>query len=98
MPLVKRTLATFRKAEFGFLGVTVKTFKQTPRLNGEGNFFGRFFKTLKANVKAGLLPGFFIFFLPFLISCLIVGIFSSKKLERYALNIRTCFRRTLFFA
>jgi hypothetical protein len=25
------TLATFRSAEFGFLGVTVFTFRQTPR-------------------------------------------------------------------
>jgi hypothetical protein len=68
MPLVKRTLATFLKAEFGFLGVTVKTFRQTPFLNGEGKYLGRFFKTLKLNSKAGLLPGFLIFFLPFLIS------------------------------
>jgi len=36
MPLVNLTLATFLKAEFGFLGVTVKTFKQTPLLNEEG--------------------------------------------------------------
>jgi len=68
MPLVRRTLATFLKAEFGFLGVTVKTLRQIPLLNGEGNFIGRFFKTLKANSKTGLFPDFFIFFLPFLIN------------------------------
>jgi hypothetical protein len=76
--LVNRTRATFLKAEFGFLGVTVKTFKHTPLLKGDGNFFGRFFKTLNANVKAGLLPGYLIFFLPFLISCRMVGILKKE--------------------
>ena len=31
MPLVRRTLATFRSAEFGFFGVWVKTRTQTPK-------------------------------------------------------------------
>jgi hypothetical protein len=35
MPLLKRTLAIFRKAEFGFFGVVVVTLIQTPRLKGE---------------------------------------------------------------
>jgi hypothetical protein len=30
-PLVSRTRATFRSAEFGFFGVVVKTRVQTPR-------------------------------------------------------------------
>jgi len=47
MPLVNLTLATFLKAEFGFLGVVVKTFRQTPLLKGEEKSWGRFFKTLK---------------------------------------------------
>jgi hypothetical protein len=34
MPLVKRTRATFRNAEFGFLGVCVYTRVQTPRFCG----------------------------------------------------------------
>src|ERR1051325_11298971 len=34
MPLVRRTRATFRSAELGFLGVTVRTTVQTPRLKG----------------------------------------------------------------
>src|SRR5918996_66524 len=34
MPLVRRTRATLRKAEFGFLGVTVATRVQTPRRCG----------------------------------------------------------------
>jgi len=50
------------------LGVTVKTFKQTPLLKGEVCFLGRFFKTLKLNAKAGLFLAFLIFFLFFLIS------------------------------
>src|SRR6185312_663580 len=35
MPEVSRTRATFRSAEFGFLGVWVKTRVQTPRRWGE---------------------------------------------------------------
>ena len=42
IPLESRTRATFRKAEFGFLGVTVITRVQTPRFCGqrcnEGDF------------------------------------------------------------
>ena len=34
MPDVRRTFATFRMAEFGFLGVRVVTCTQTPRRNG----------------------------------------------------------------
>ncbi|MND00054.1 hypothetical protein D3C83_185440 [compost metagenome] len=33
-PLVRRTFATFRSAEFGFFGVVVYTRVQTPRRNG----------------------------------------------------------------
>ena len=35
MPLDKRTRATLRKAEFGFLGVAVYTLIQTPLLWGQ---------------------------------------------------------------
>src|ERR687895_2004531 len=34
MPLVSRTRATFRSAEFGFFGVRVITWRQTPRRCG----------------------------------------------------------------
>jgi hypothetical protein len=34
MPLTKRTRATLRWAEFGFLGVMMRTTVHTPRLNG----------------------------------------------------------------
>src|SRR6185503_8328526 len=35
MPLVSRTRATLRRAEFGFFGVEVKTRTQTPRFWGD---------------------------------------------------------------
>jgi len=34
IPLVRRTRAVFRRAEFGFFGVIVRTTVQTPRLKG----------------------------------------------------------------
>src|SRR5208283_892051 len=42
MPLDKRTRATFRKAEFGFLGVMVLTCRQTPRFCGQACMAGCF--------------------------------------------------------
>ena len=39
-PLVSRTLATFRSAEFGFLGVVVYTRRQTPRFWGHESSAG----------------------------------------------------------
>jgi len=68
MPFVNLTRATFRKAELGFLGVAVKTFKHTPLLKGEADSLGLFFKTLKVNSKAGDLVRFKVLFLPFLTS------------------------------
>ena len=52
MPLVNRTRAIFLMAEFGFFGVFVVTFTQTPRLKGAGKNMGRFFIVLKVRVKA----------------------------------------------
>src|SRR4051794_33950602 len=40
LPLESRTLATLRSAEFGFLGVIVLTWRQTPRLNGQASSTG----------------------------------------------------------
>src|SRR5919198_1707337 len=42
MPFVSRTRATFRRAEFGFFGVTVKTRVQTPRFCGAPRSAGVF--------------------------------------------------------
>src|SRR5205085_721128 len=41
MPLVSRTRATLRRAEFGFLGVVVYTRVHTPRRCGAATFFLR---------------------------------------------------------
>jgi hypothetical protein len=40
--LVKRTRATLRKAEFGFLGVVVYTLVHTPRFCGQAASAGTF--------------------------------------------------------
>jgi hypothetical protein len=58
--LVRRTFATFRSAEFGFLGVRVITCTQTPRLCGQ-------------SARAGDFDFTAIFLRPFLTSWLIVG-------------------------
>jgi hypothetical protein len=60
-PLVSRTFATLRSAEFGFFGVRVMTCVQTPRRNGQF-------------VSAGDLDFTVIFLRPFRTSWLIVGI------------------------
>src|ERR1700680_3150300 len=65
MPLVSRTRATLRSAEFGFFGVWVKTRTQTPR------FCGLF-------CNAGLFVLLTIFFRPARTSSLIVGIYLAK--------------------
>jgi len=75
---VRRTLAIFLNAEFGFLGVVVETFTQTPRLNGLLVLIGRFLSVLKTLVIAGdLVLAFWILRGRFL-SWLIVGIKMSK--------------------
>ena len=40
LPLESRTRATLRSAEFGFLGVIVLTWRQTPRLNAQPSSTG----------------------------------------------------------
>src|SRR4026207_400748 len=60
MPLVRRTRATFRSAEFGFFGVCVKTRTQTPR------FWG-------LSCSAGLFVFVTILWRPCRTSCVIVG-------------------------
>src|SRR5512141_891724 len=74
-PLVSRTLATFRSAEFGFLGVVVYTRRQTPRFWGHESSAGELL-LLATTVR------------PFRTSWLIVGIpvpsglWSSISTER----------------
>lgn len=86
MPLLNLTLATLRKAEFGFLGLTVKTLTQTPLLSGDAFLTGLFFKALKLNVKAGRFDFFFGVFLGFLINWLIVGILACLKTKISCVN------------
>src|SRR6188472_2905938 len=70
MPLVSRTRATLRSAEFGFFGVVVYTRVQTPRRCGAAT---RFLRPLP-----DLRPGVASFFLgalrPLRTSCEVVGI------------------------
>jgi len=64
MPFVRRTLAIFRIAELGFLGVLVVTLVHTPRLKGDGKKRGRFLSVLKLRLKAtdfGFRLGFTLF-------------------------------------
>src|SRR6187455_1833000 len=63
MPLVSRTRATLRSAEFGFFGVCVKTRTQTPRFCG-------------LSCSAGLLVLVRTFSRPLRTSWLIVGTFT----------------------
>jgi len=79
MPLVNLTLAIFRSAEFGFLGVVVETFVQTPRLKGAGKKTGLFFKTLNPFARATVLCLAWTLILFFLINWLIVGIDFAKS-------------------
>ncbi len=75
MPFERRTRAIFRKAEFGFFGVVVVTFKQTPRLNGAPRFRAVRLRCKVSKVVwiAGYLLFFFICFLPLRTSWLVVG-------------------------
>src|SRR3954447_10867078 len=67
---VRRTRATLRRAEFGFLGVVVYTRVQTPRRWGAATFFLRPLPDFKPGVAS-----FFVFGLrPFRTSWDVVGI------------------------
>ena len=74
-PLVKRTLAILRSAEFGFLGVMVRTWMQTPRRWGHPSpHFTRLRSEFWTQCNAGAFVPFLTGFLPFLTSWLTVGI------------------------
>src|ERR1700761_6110163 len=57
MPLVSRTRATFRRAEFGFLGVVVYTRVHTPRRCGAATFFLRPLPDFRPGVASFFLGG-----------------------------------------
>src|SRR5437764_15099135 len=69
MPLVRRTRATLRSAEFGFFGVIVYTRVQTPRRCGAATFFLRPLPDFRPGVVT-FLPGDLR---PLRISWLVVG-------------------------
>src|SRR5580692_2816912 len=69
MPLVSRTRATFRRAEFGFLGVVVNTRVQTPRRWG-------------APFRAGVFVFDCLDCRPLRTSCSIVGTRDLSEMER----------------
>src|ERR1700753_2146801 len=74
MPLVSRTRATLRSAEFGFLGVVVYTRVHTPRRCGAATFFLRPLPDFRPGV-ASFLAGFLR---PLLMSWLVVGMRCSS--------------------
>src|SRR5215510_10789908 len=69
MPLVSRTRATLRSAEFGFFGVVVYTRVHTPRRCGAATFFLRPLPDFRPGVASFLVFGC----LPLRISWLVVG-------------------------
>src|SRR3972149_6119286 len=74
MPLVRRTRATLRSAEFGFLGVWVRTLVQTPRFWGlPSPLTMRFVRALKRKRRAGALVFLTIGLRPSLTSWFMVG-------------------------
>src|SRR4029450_12818608 len=74
MPLVRRTRAILRSAEFGFFGVIVRTWRQTPRFCGAPGIDTcrrrRLFQFLR---MAGALTFFVLVWRPWRTSWLIVG-------------------------
>src|ERR1700730_1789163 len=67
-PLVRRTLATLRSAEFGFFGVVVYTRVQTPRFCGDccsAGTFLRDFCTVRGVAISWLIVGILAFTLWF---------------------------------
>src|SRR4051794_31306138 len=69
MPLVRRTRATLRSAEFGFFGVIVYTRVQTPRRWGAATFFLRPLPDFRPGVVTFLVGDL----RPLRISWLVVG-------------------------
>src|SRR4051812_49677904 len=55
--LVRRTRATFRRAEFGFFGVVVYTRVHTPRFCGAATFFLRPLPDFRPGVASFLVLG-----------------------------------------
>src|SRR3954447_10160960 len=83
--LVRRTRATLRRAEFGFLGVVVYTRVQTPRRCGAATFFLRPLPDFKPGVAS-----FFVFGLrPLRTSWDVVGIRREMVAVSYKIARRS---------
>src|ERR1700750_371895 len=78
MPLVARTRATLRSAEFGFLGVVVYTRVHTPRRCGAATFFLRPLPDFRPGVASFLVFGL----RPLRTSWDVVGIRRSRLAAR----------------
>src|ERR687889_2780041 len=86
IPLVSRTRATLRSAEFGFFGVVVYTRVHTPRRCGAATFFLRPLPDFRPGVAS-----FFVFgFRPLRTSWEVVGI----RRERVAVGLYAVAPRT----
>src|SRR5689334_17205341 len=93
--LVSRTRAILRSAEFGFLGVIVRTWMHTPRLKGDPLLVTRRpFRVLKLKRSAGAVVFLRSFARPFRTSWLIVGnVHSLQSGNKHRnLSIRALFR------
>src|SRR5437764_522786 len=80
MPLVSRTRATLRSAEFGFFGVVVYTRVQTPRRCGAATLVLRPLPDLRPGVESF----FFGTLRPLRTSWEVVGIWTRKCSSDYA--------------
>src|SRR3990170_5907374 len=82
MPLVRRTRAIFRRAEFGFLGVMVRTTVHTPRFWGEPRRSSTNRLRIEFHVRrrAGVSTFLRSFLRPLRTSCAVVGICSFRLL------------------
>ena len=84
IPLVRRTRATLRKAEFGLRGVVVRTWVQTPRFWGLPARLARVrpVKALWVTLNAGAVVFLGLGLRPLRTSWLIVGNFASAASSR----------------
>src|SRR5512136_2903927 len=80
IPLVSRTRAIFRSAEFGFLGVVVRTIVHTPRFCGAPLDWRtrRCFLVFSVYISAGALLLALLDWRPLRINWLIVGTLASE--------------------
>src|SRR5689334_4713420 len=83
MPLVRRTRAILRSAEFGFLGVMVRTTVQTPRFCGAPLSWRirRCLYVFNVYISAGALLLTFLDWRPLRINWLVVGTCASEKIS-----------------